>query len=296
MRALTEWNDARPVAGKKASAGDRSSKSAIAGARSRWANSPYASLRVHSGATARGSCAARTVTYQQSRAARRCSLAEIDASLRLSGPLRSSCSSKVADERLLSVAAGARRHSKSGAASSDSRTVAGRLRCACLLPRAIRIGATGAASAAIINRVGRCPSTSSRHHEGRVQREFSAKLGVGRRSRPLQCAAMTHRCLIAASVSPQAKANFRQLARRQHLSESALLKRLVWLAMRTAGSPDAQDLKPPRRRLRGARLSLRLHASDRSLLAQRAAAAQMPLATYVCRLVRNHLRDPPSAL
>ena len=107
---------------------------------------------------------------------------------------------------------------------------------------------------------------------------------------------MTDRCLIAASVSPQAKASFRQLAQRQQLSESALLKRLIWLAMRSAGSPDAPDLKPPRRRLRGARVSLRLHASDRSLLAQRAAAAQMPAATYVCRLVRKHLQDPSSAL
>jgi len=45
--------------------------------------------------------------------------------------------------------------------------------------------------------------------------------------------------LIAACVSPETKARFRSFAEQQQMSESALLKRLVDLAMRGAGAADA---------------------------------------------------------
>jgi hypothetical protein len=100
--------------------------------------------------------------------------------------------------------------------------------------------------------------------------------------------ASTH--LIAARVSPETKARFRSLAEQQQMTESALLKRLVDLAVRSAGVTDADVLKSPERRLRGARLCVRLHPDDQLLLTERAAARQMPAATYVSVLVRAHLR------
>lgn len=110
----------------------------------------------------------------------------------------------------------------------------------------------------------------------------------------MKTVAMTRTCLIAARVSPEAKARVRSLAQRQQLTESAWLKRLIWLAMRTAGEPASQVMRPSPRRLRGARVCLRLHRQDLSLLMQRAAAGHMPVATYVSVVVRNHLHDLPS--
>ena len=49
-------------------------------------------------------------------------------------------------------------------------------------------------------------------------------------------------------------------------------------------------LRPTHRQLRGSRLSVRLHPDDQLLLCERAAARQMPAATYVSVLVRSHLR------
>jgi hypothetical protein len=96
--------------------------------------------------------------------------------------------------------------------------------------------------------------------------------------------------LIAARVSPETKAQFRSLAEHQQMTESALLKRLVDMAVHTGGVNDADVLKSPERRLRGARLCVRLHPDDQLLLTERAAARQMPAATYVSVLVRAHLR------
>lgn len=124
--------------------------------------------------------------------------------------------------------------------------------------------------------------------------EFSAKPGVGEPPHFMKTVAMTRTSLIAARVSHELKAKVRSLAERQQLTESAWLKRLIWLAMRTAGEPASQVMRTPLRRLRGARVCLRLDPQDRSLLTQRAAAAHMPVATYVSVVVRNHLRDLPS--
>jgi predicted DNA-binding ribbon-helix-helix protein len=97
--------------------------------------------------------------------------------------------------------------------------------------------------------------------------------------------------LIAASVSPEMKAQFRGFAERQQMTESALVKQLVDLAMRGAAAIDVDVLKPPGRRLRGSRTSVRLHPDDKLLLRERAAARQMAVATYISVLVRAHLRN-----
>jgi len=101
-------------------------------------------------------------------------------------------------------------------------------------------------------------------------------------------AAATH--LIAARVSPETKALFRSLAERQQMTESALIKRMVDLAVRSVDQSDAQVLRPTHRQPRGSRLYVRLHPEDQLLLSERAAARQMAAATYVSVLMRAHLR------
>lgn len=97
--------------------------------------------------------------------------------------------------------------------------------------------------------------------------------------------------LIAARVSPETKAKFRALAEQQQMTESALLKQFIELTVRRVGHAHADVLRSPGRRLRAARLYVRLHPEDQLLLMERAAARQMPAATYVSVLVRAHLRD-----
>ena len=97
--------------------------------------------------------------------------------------------------------------------------------------------------------------------------------------------------LIAARVSPEAKARFRNFAERQQMTESALVKRFVDSVVRGAGEIDADVLKPSGRRLRGMRTCVRLHPDDQRLLRERAASRQMAVATYISVLVRAHLRN-----
>ncbi len=97
--------------------------------------------------------------------------------------------------------------------------------------------------------------------------------------------------LIAARVLPETKAKFRALAEQQQMTESALLKQLIELTVQRVSQADADVLRSPARRLRAARLYVRLHSDDQLLLMERAAARQMPAATYVSVLVRAHLRD-----
>lgn len=100
--------------------------------------------------------------------------------------------------------------------------------------------------------------------------------------------AATH--LIATRVSEEMKMRFRSLSERQQISESVLLKRLIDSALQGVGQSDTDVLKAPARRLRGARLCVRLHPDDQGLLIERAQARQMAAATYVSVLVRVHLR------
>jgi hypothetical protein len=98
--------------------------------------------------------------------------------------------------------------------------------------------------------------------------------------------------LISVRVDDATKQRFRDLASRQGLSESALLKRLLDVAMLgTAGAEGASGAAM--REARGARLYVRLNPVDRRLLTERASRRQMPSATYVALLVRAHLIDQP---
>jgi hypothetical protein len=95
---------------------------------------------------------------------------------------------------------------------------------------------------------------------------------------------------IQCRVTPEIKALVRTLAEREQITESALVKELLQVVLRTAalqGFPKLDELDRPNR---GARLSVRLEPEDRQLLTGRATQRGMPSATYVSLLVRAHLR------
>jgi hypothetical protein len=95
---------------------------------------------------------------------------------------------------------------------------------------------------------------------------------------------------IQCRVTPEMKALVRALAEREQITESALVKQLLQVVLRTAalqGVPNPEALDRPNR---DARLYVRLGPEDRQLLAGRATQRGMPSATYVSLLVRSHLR------
>ena len=96
---------------------------------------------------------------------------------------------------------------------------------------------------------------------------------------------------ITARVSPEMKARLKVLADQRELSESALLKRLLGLALDGAAIPKMGSNCRSLRVARAARLYVRLRPDDQLLLAERAVARGMPAATYVSVLVRAHLRQ-----
>jgi hypothetical protein len=82
----------------------------------------------------------------------------------------------------------------------------------------------------------------------------------------------------------------RELAKRGNITESALVKQLLEVVLRTsamAGFPKTEELDRPNR---DARLYVRLDLEDRLLLTSRAAERGIGSATYVALLVRSHLR------
>ena len=88
------------------------------------------------------------------------------------------------------------------------------------------------------------------------------------------------------------KAAFGVLARRQGMTDSALLRRMIDLSLQSAGvvsgtDADADDQAATRM----ARLTVRLRSDDQLLLRERAAARDMAVATYVSVYVRPHLRS-----
>jgi hypothetical protein len=99
--------------------------------------------------------------------------------------------------------------------------------------------------------------------------------------------------LIAARVTPDTKAQFRALADRQQLTESALLKRLITLTIQSVAGSGGEAFKPSHRRTVGSRVCIRLRAEDQLLLQERAGARQMAAATYAGVLIRAHLRSLP---
>ncbi len=105
---------------------------------------------------------------------------------------------------------------------------------------------------------------------------------------------MSDEAFIQCRVSQATKAALRAAAERQHLTESALLKRMLVLVLQTAGAAivgdaadaDAADDRPARQ----ARLYVRLTRGDRQLLQARSAARCLAPATYASILLRAHLR------
>ena len=81
------------------------------------------------------------------------------------------------------------------------------------------------------------------------------------------------------------------LAYGQQLSESAMLKRLLGVALHGAGESSSIFAKADGKAVRASRLYVRLQADDQIILAERAAARSMASATYVSVLVRAHLRS-----
>jgi hypothetical protein len=95
---------------------------------------------------------------------------------------------------------------------------------------------------------------------------------------------------IQCRVTPEIKALVRALAQRDQLTESALIKQLLEVVLRSSAAAGPFRLEP-QRAPRDMRLYVRLDPGDRLLLNERAAARGMPAATYVAVLVRSHLRN-----
>ena len=96
--------------------------------------------------------------------------------------------------------------------------------------------------------------------------------------------------LIACRVTSETKARVRRLAERDGITESALLRQLLDLVLRTA-DPDEPPMLPTTDKVnRDARLNVRLEPEDWRLLMERAKARGMPSATYLSYLARSHLR------
>jgi hypothetical protein len=95
---------------------------------------------------------------------------------------------------------------------------------------------------------------------------------------------------IAARVTPEMKSLLRVLAEREQKTESAVVRQLLEVVLRTStvSGIERPDDKPKSNR--EIRLSVRLDPNDGLLLKERAAARCVPPATYVAALVRSHLR------
>ena len=93
-------------------------------------------------------------------------------------------------------------------------------------------------------------------------------------------------------VTRETKEHFAAVARHQGLSDSALLKRLVDLMLRST-DPVLYDtsIRAQSEGARSTRLTVRLRPDDESLLRARAAARGMAPATYLSVLTRAHLRS-----
>jgi hypothetical protein len=100
---------------------------------------------------------------------------------------------------------------------------------------------------------------------------------------------MTEFALIACRVTLETKARVRRLAERGGITESALLRQLLDVVLRTAGPEEPPTLAPDKVN-RDARLNVRLEPEDWRLLRERAKARGMASATYLSYLARSHLR------
>jgi hypothetical protein len=101
-------------------------------------------------------------------------------------------------------------------------------------------------------------------------------------------AAATH--MLKTRVTEETKRIVELVARRQQLTESAWLRRLIETTLASAGAtaestPIVRDNGP-----RADRLTIRLLPEDRMLLQSRAATRSMPTSAYASALIRSHLR------
>jgi hypothetical protein len=88
------------------------------------------------------------------------------------------------------------------------------------------------------------------------------------------------------------KAAFNVMARRQGMTDSALLRRMIDLSFQSAGVVSGTDaVAAPQPLARTSRLTVRLRDDDQLLLRERSAARGMAPATYVSVLTRAHLRS-----
>jgi len=100
---------------------------------------------------------------------------------------------------------------------------------------------------------------------------------------------MTDHALIACRVTLETKARVRRLAQRDGITESALIKQLLDVVLRSSGL-DEPALGPPDKVNRQGRLYLRMAAQDLRLLQARSEARGMAPATYAALALRSHLR------
>lgn len=95
--------------------------------------------------------------------------------------------------------------------------------------------------------------------------------------------------LIATRVTPETKARLRALAQQHQITDSALLKRFIDVALLQTMS-DAQATAPIEPVSRNARVFVRLRPEDHMLLRERATSREMATATYASIVLRAHLR------
>ncbi len=95
---------------------------------------------------------------------------------------------------------------------------------------------------------------------------------------------------IQCRVTPETKALIQGLADRERITESALVRQLLEVVLRTSAAQAIPHPDEEPRSNRDVRLYVRLDPSDRLLLKERAAARCVPPATYVAALLRSHLR------
>ncbi|MEJ0034830.1 MAG: hypothetical protein WDO68_01870 [Gammaproteobacteria bacterium] len=96
---------------------------------------------------------------------------------------------------------------------------------------------------------------------------------------------------IAFRVSPETKASLHALAQSRNLTDSALLQKLVEMALlQHVGIVQSDVAAPIQQVRRDARLYVRLRPEDHLLLRERANGRGLAAATYASMLLRAHLR------
>lgn len=102
---------------------------------------------------------------------------------------------------------------------------------------------------------------------------------------------MVDTALISAHIPRDKKAHFARVAHEQGLSESALLKRLVYAALLSSTVVQSAVVEPVEPVAATGKISVRLRPEDLSMLRERARSRGVPTGTYVSFLVRSHLRS-----